>query len=90
MSTFEATDFYHLDELLTADERLIRDRVRGWVSERFLPVIVQHYRDGTFPLELVPELARTRRLWSGDQGSWLRRAGECRCRTDDAGTRTWR
>ena len=57
MSTFEATDFYHLDELLTADERLIRDRVRGWVSERFLPVIVQHYRDGTFPLELVPELA---------------------------------
>ena len=57
MSTFEATDFYHLNELLTADERLIRDRVRGWVSERFLPVIVQHYRDGTFPLELVPELA---------------------------------
>ena len=57
MSTFEATDFYHLDEMLTADERLIRDRVRGWVSERFLPMIVQHYRDGTFPLGLVPELA---------------------------------
>ena len=57
MSTFEATDFYHLDELLTAEERLIRDRVRGWVSERFLPMIVQHYRDGTFPLGLVPELA---------------------------------
>jgi glutaryl-CoA dehydrogenase len=57
MSPFEATDFYHLDEMLTADERLIRDRVRGWVSERFLPMIVQHYRDGTFPLGLVPELA---------------------------------
>ena len=57
MSTFEAADFYHLDELLTADERLVRDRVRGWVSQRFLPMIVQHYRDGTFPIGLVPELA---------------------------------
>ncbi|MGH8093989.1 MAG: acyl-CoA dehydrogenase family protein [Chthoniobacterales bacterium] len=56
-ATFEAADFYHLDELLTPEERRIRDRVRGWVEDRFLPVIVPHYRDGTFPLELVPELA---------------------------------
>ncbi len=57
MPNFEAADFYHLDELLTADERGIRDRVRAWVGERFLPVVAQHYRDGTFPIELVPELA---------------------------------
>ena len=56
MSEFEAADFYQLDELLTAQERDIRDRVRRWVDERFLPVVVQHYRGGTFPLELVPEL----------------------------------
>jgi glutaryl-CoA dehydrogenase len=55
--TFQAADFYHLDELLSADERQIRDRVRGWVGERFLPLVAQHYRDGTFPMELVPELA---------------------------------
>ena len=55
--TFQAADFYHLDELLSVDERQIRDRVRGWVGERFLPLVVQHYRDGTFPMELVPELA---------------------------------
>ena len=58
--TFEAADFYQLDDLLTADERQIRDRVRAWVGERFLPVVVQHYRDGTFPMELVPELAELR------------------------------
>lgn len=58
MSAFEAPDFYQLDELLTADERRARDTVRAWVQERFLPVVPQHYRDGTFPLELVPELAR--------------------------------
>jgi len=58
MPTFEAADFYNLEELLTADERRIRDAVREWVQERFLPVVVQHYRDGTFPMELVPELAQ--------------------------------
>ncbi|MEY2502393.1 MAG: glutaryl-CoA dehydrogenase [Verrucomicrobiota bacterium] len=58
MPTFEAADFYNLEELLTAEERRTRDDVRGWVEERFLSVVAQHYRDGTFPMELVPELAR--------------------------------
>ncbi|MFZ1220458.1 MAG: acyl-CoA dehydrogenase family protein [Chthoniobacterales bacterium] len=58
MPTFEAADFYELEELLTAEERRIRDAVRQWVTERFLPVVAQHYRDGTFPMELVPELAQ--------------------------------
>jgi glutaryl-CoA dehydrogenase len=57
MKTFEAADFYQIDELLTAEERGLRDDVRDWVQTRFLPVVAQHYRDGTFPLELVPELA---------------------------------
>jgi glutaryl-CoA dehydrogenase len=58
MPNFEAADFYNLEELLTAEERRIRDDVRRWVQERFLPVVAQHYRDGTFPMELVPELAK--------------------------------
>src|SRR2546423_7955161 len=58
MAIFEAADFYNIEELLTADERQTRDGVRSWVQERFLPVVVQHYRDGTFPMELVPELAQ--------------------------------
>ncbi|MEO7168697.1 MAG: acyl-CoA dehydrogenase family protein [Spartobacteria bacterium] len=57
MTNFAAADFYHLDELLTADERRIRDAVREWVEMRFLPVVAEHYRAGTFPLELLPELA---------------------------------
>ncbi|HEV7480182.1 MAG TPA: acyl-CoA dehydrogenase family protein [Roseiarcus sp.] len=57
MTNFEAADFYQLDELLTTDERKLRDEVRQWVQTRFLPIVAQHYRDGTFPLELMPELA---------------------------------
>lgn len=58
MSTFEATDFYELDALLTPDECRIRDSVRHWVDEYFLPVVAQHYRAGTFPTNFVPQLAR--------------------------------
>jgi len=57
MTTFHAVDLYQLDELLSDEERAIRDGVRRWVEERFLPVVVTHYRAGTFPLELLPELA---------------------------------
>ena len=55
---FEAADFYNLDELLTPDERQTRDAVRSWADERFLPVVTEHYRAGTFPMELVPEMAQ--------------------------------
>jgi glutaryl-CoA dehydrogenase len=58
MPTFEAADFYNLEETLTADERRTRDNVRSWVQERFLPVVTEHYRAGTFPMELVPEMAQ--------------------------------
>ncbi len=56
MSPFEAPDFYRLDDLFKPEERELRDRVRAWVGERFLPVVAEHYRAGSFPLELVPEL----------------------------------
>jgi len=58
MPAFEAADFYNLEELLTPDERHTRDAVRAWVQERFLPVVTEHYRAGTFPMELVPDMAQ--------------------------------
>jgi len=57
MRKFEGVDFYGLDELLTDEERMIRDTVRAWVDERVLPVIAEHCRQGTFPRQLVPEMA---------------------------------
>ena len=54
---FDPPDFYQLDQLLTVKERQLRDEVRVWVEERFLPVVTHHYRNGSFPLEMVSELA---------------------------------
>jgi glutaryl-CoA dehydrogenase len=57
MARFRGPDFYAVDALLTEEERLVRDTVREWVSERFMPLVVDAYREGRFPTEVVPELA---------------------------------
>ena len=57
MSRFNGVDFVMFDSLLSEEERMVRDTVRGWVEERFLPVVTQHHRDCTFPMHLVPEIA---------------------------------
>jgi len=55
---FRGVDYYAIDELLTEEERLVRDTVRAFVDERVLPRIGKHFREGTFPLELVPEVGK--------------------------------
>ena len=57
VAQFSATDPYLLDELLSDDERLVRDTVRAFVREQVLPVIGDHFEAGTFPRELVGGLA---------------------------------
>src|SRR6202035_4276852 len=51
------SDLFAVDDLLSDDERLIRDTVRAFVRERALPVIPEHFEAGTFPRELIPGLA---------------------------------
>ena len=51
-------DFYRTDDLLTEEERLVRSTVGRFVDQRFLPIIADHYERATFPLEILPELAR--------------------------------
>lgn len=53
---YEALDFYDVNELLTEEEQMVRDSVRGWVEERVMPVIAKHFRDGTFPREMAKEM----------------------------------
>ena len=57
MDAYKALDFYDLDDQFSEEERMVRDAIRSWVSERFIPIVGQHFEDGTFPLEMVPEIA---------------------------------
>ena len=56
-ANFRQLDYLDLDDQFSEDERMVRDAVRAWVSERFLPSVMEHFEAGTFPMELVPELA---------------------------------
>jgi glutaryl-CoA dehydrogenase len=50
-------DFLQIDLLLSDEERLLRDTVRRFVSDRVLPDIAEWFEAGTFPKELVKEMA---------------------------------
>lgn len=52
-----ASDLYNIEHLLSEEERMVRDTVRQFVRERVLPTIGEHFEAGTFPRDLVPELA---------------------------------
>ena len=56
MSKFDSPDFFALDELLSDDDRNVRDTVRGWVDDNVMPIIEEHYEAGTFPVEVIPKL----------------------------------
>jgi len=54
---FQQLDYFLLDDQFTEEERMVRDTVRAWVTERYLPLAMEHFEAGTFPQELTPELA---------------------------------
>ncbi|MAE76920.1 MAG: acyl-CoA dehydrogenase [Planctomycetes bacterium] len=56
MARYKGVDLYDVDGLLSEEERMVRDSVRDWVEDRFLPIVTEHHRAGTFPAHLVPEL----------------------------------
>jgi glutaryl-CoA dehydrogenase len=53
MARFKGVDFYQLEELLTEEQRMVRDSVRDFVDEQFMPVVREHFAAGTFPTELI-------------------------------------
>jgi glutaryl-CoA dehydrogenase len=57
MPRFTGVDFYEIDSLLGDEERQIRDHVRDWVEDRYLPLVEQAYEEAYFPAEVIPEIA---------------------------------
>jgi glutaryl-CoA dehydrogenase len=58
MLKFRDVDYMQFSSLLTEDERLVRDNTRQWVEDNLIPIIEQCAREGRFPKELVPDMAR--------------------------------
>jgi glutaryl-CoA dehydrogenase len=59
VAEYSDVDFLHLDDTQFSDEEtLVRASIRDWVSKEFMPRLQEHVRqDGSFPMELVPQIA---------------------------------
>ena len=68
MPRAEITDLLLIDAMLTDEEKAARDTVARFVDKEVLPIIGQHFRDGTFPAHLVPGLAELGVLGANLQG----------------------
>jgi len=65
---FQGTDFYQIDDLFSDEERLTRQTVREFVDAEVMPVIRDHYREGTFPAHLILKIGKLGLLGSNLQG----------------------
>ena len=51
------TDYYLIEELLTDEEKEIRDRVRSFADREVIPVINDYWERAEFPFEMIPKIA---------------------------------
>lgn len=54
---FQHPDYFLVDELLTDEQKLIRDSVRTWVKKEVTPIIEDYAQRGEFPKQLIKGLA---------------------------------
>lgn len=50
---FESPDFYQLDDLLTNEQKLIRDSMRAFVKKEITPFVEDWCQQAIFPMEIV-------------------------------------
>jgi glutaryl-CoA dehydrogenase len=68
MPRFQSPDFYRIDDLLSDEEKLVRQTVRDFVDDRVMPIIRDCFREGRFPTDLIPEMAELGMLGANLQG----------------------
>jgi glutaryl-CoA dehydrogenase len=54
MAEYRGVDYLELDELLSEEERMVRDTTRDFVSEHVMPIIGEAYEKAEFPRQLIP------------------------------------
>ncbi len=57
LQSASGTDFYLIDDLLSEEERNIRDKVRAFCDREVIPIINDYWERAEFPFELIPKLA---------------------------------
>lgn len=68
MADYQGVDFYQFSRNLSEEERSVRDTVRQFVTNRFMPLVRENFKAGTFPSELIPEMGALGMLGSSIKG----------------------
>ncbi len=58
MANFPGVDYLLIDAQMSEQELMVRQTARQFVDERVLPLVRDCFRDGRFPIELVPEIGQ--------------------------------
>ncbi|MDE3248510.1 MAG: acyl-CoA dehydrogenase family protein [Bacteroidota bacterium] len=53
---FQSPDYFLLDELLSDEQKLVRDSVRSYVKKEISPIIEDYAQRAEFPQQIVPQL----------------------------------
>ena len=53
---FESPDYYQLDELMSAENLMVRDAVRTYVKTQISPIIEEYAQKAEFPKQIVKQL----------------------------------
>ena len=53
---FQSPDYFNLDELLTDEQKLIRETVREYVKKEISPIIEDYAQKAEFPVQIVKQL----------------------------------
>ena len=68
LGRYQQTDFFHMSDILSADERAIRRLVSTFVDDELLPVVNRHWEEASFPFDLVERWARLGLVGGSIQG----------------------
>jgi glutaryl-CoA dehydrogenase len=55
---FQSPDYFQIDELLTEEQKLVRNSVREWVKKEVSPIIEEYAQRAEFPKQLIKGLAQ--------------------------------
>lgn len=58
VDSYESPDFYCLDDLLTAEHKLVRSAVRDFVKREITPIAEDYAQRGEFPRQLVKKFGK--------------------------------
>src|ERR671921_2419148 len=54
--TFQSPDYYLLDELLTEEQKMVRESVRNYVKKEISPIIEEYAQRAEFPHQIIKQL----------------------------------